>query len=81
MIISNALKRVTEPPTSVAAVVEGIHALGSILGVVHYSHVRRNGNQPAHILTRQALSFVNDVIWIEGTHCCIQQALIQDVCG
>ena len=30
LIISNALKRVTEPPTSVAAVVEGIHALGSI---------------------------------------------------
>ena len=38
LIISNALKRVTEPPTSVVAVVEGIHALGSILGVVHYSN-------------------------------------------
>ena len=81
LIISNALKRVTEPPTSFAAVVEGIHALGSILGVVHYSHVRRNGNQLAHILARQALSLVNDVIWIEETLCCIQQALIQDVCG
>ena len=80
LIISNALKRVTEPPTSVAAVVEGIHALGS-LGVVHYSHVRRNGNQPAHILARQALSLVNDVIWIEDTPCYIQQACIQDVCG
>ena len=37
LIISNAIKRVTEPPTLVVAVVEGIHALGSILGVVHYS--------------------------------------------
>ena len=81
LIISNALKGVTEPPTSVAAVVEGIHALGSILGVVHYSHVRRNGNQLAHILARQALSLVNDVIWIEEISCCIQHALFQDVCG
>ena len=60
---------------------EGIHSLGLTLGVVHYSHVRRNGNQPAHILARQALSLVNDVIWIEETPYCIQQALIQDVCG
>ena len=60
---------------------EGIHSLGLTLGVVHYSHVRRNGNQPAHILARQALSLLNDVIWIEETPYCIQQALIQDVCG
>ena len=39
LIISNALKRVTEPPTLIAAVVEGIHALGSTIGDVHYSHV------------------------------------------
>ena len=28
LIISNALKQVTKPPTLVAAIVEGIHALG-----------------------------------------------------
>ena len=44
LTISNALKRVTEPPTSVAAIVEGIHALGLDIGDVHYSHVQRTGN-------------------------------------
>ena len=58
-----------------------IHALGSDIGVVNYSHVRRTSNQPAHILVRQAQNLVNDVIWIEETSCCIQQALIQDVFG
>ena len=60
---------------------EGIHVLGSKIDVVNFSHVRRSGNKPAHILARQALSFVNDVIWIEEIPCYIQQALIQDVIG
>ncbi|KAK9987548.1 hypothetical protein SO802_027787 [Lithocarpus litseifolius] len=76
VIVSNALKQVSQPPTSIAAIVEGIHILSSNVGVVDYSHVRRTGNKPAHIL---AQSFVNDVIWIEEFPCCIQQALIHDV--
>ena len=53
-----------------------MHALGSEIGIVHYTHVRRTGNQLAHILTRQAQNLVNDVIWIKETPYCIQQALI-----
>ncbi|KAK9996900.1 hypothetical protein SO802_021586 [Lithocarpus litseifolius] len=80
LTISNVLKGISVPPTSVAAIVEGIHVLGSEINV-NFSYVRRSGNKPAHILARQALSFVNDVIWIEEIPCCIQQALIQDVIG
>ena len=54
LTVSNALKRVSQPPTSAAAIVEGIHALGSDIRVVDYFHVRRTGNQLAHILARQA---------------------------
>ena len=79
MIVSNALKQVSQPLTSVAAIVEGIHVLSSDFGVVSYSHVQRTGNKPTHILARQAQNFVNDVIWIEEIPCCIQQALIHDV--
>ena len=71
LTISNKLKRITMPPTSVAAIVEGIHDLGSEIGVVNFSHVCRLGNKPAHILARQALSLVSDVIWIEETPCYI----------
>ncbi|KAL0010764.1 hypothetical protein SO802_005872 [Lithocarpus litseifolius] len=81
LIVSNALKQAAQPPTSVAAIVEGINVLSSDVGVVAYSHVRRTGNKPAHILARQAQSFVNDVIWIEEIPCCIQQALAHDVLG
>ena len=71
MTISNALKGILVPPTSVAAIVEGIRALDFEIDVVNFSHVRRLGNRPVHILARQALSFVNDVIWIEEISCCI----------
>ena len=62
LTISNALKRITVPPTSIAAIVEGIHVLGSEIDVINFSHMHRSSNKPAHILARQALSFVNDVI-------------------
>ena len=81
LTISNALKGISIPPTYVAAIVEGIHVIGAEIDVVNFSHVRRSGNKPAHILARQALSSVNDVIWIEEILSCIQQALIQGVIG
>ncbi|XP_030924592.1 uncharacterized protein LOC115951551 [Quercus lobata] len=79
LIISNALKRLTLSPSSVDAIMKGIHELGAEIGVVHFSHVRNIDNKPAHILARQAQNLVNDVIWIEEIPCYIQQALIQDV--
>ncbi|KAK9991185.1 hypothetical protein SO802_026170 [Lithocarpus litseifolius] len=78
LLISNALKRFTQSPTSIDAIVEGIHELGAEIGAVNFSHVRKIDNKPAHILARQAQNLVNDVIWIEEIPCCIQQALIQD---
>ena len=81
MFLINALKQVSQTPTLVAAIVEGIHFLSLDVGVVGYSHVRRTSNQLAHILARQAQSLVNDVIWIEEIPYCIQQALIHDVFG
>ena len=62
MFLINALKQVSQTPTLVAAIVEGIHVLSLDVGVVGYSRVRRTSNQLAHILARQAQSLVNDVI-------------------
>ena len=44
LILSNALKQFTLSPTSIDAIVEGIHELGAEIGVVNFSHVRRIGN-------------------------------------
>ena len=76
LIIPNALKRLTLPPSSVGAIMEGIHELVAEIGVVHFSHIRRIGNKSAHILARQTQNLINDLIWIKEIPCCIQQALI-----
>ena len=81
LIVSNALKHVSQPLTSVEAIVEGIHGLSSDVRVVSYSHVQRTSNKPAHIQARQDQNFVNDVMWIEEIPYCIQQAFIHDVLG
>ncbi|XP_075669671.1 uncharacterized protein LOC142639362 [Castanea sativa] len=39
LIASNALNQVSKAPTSIAAIVDGIHVLSSEVGVVGYSHV------------------------------------------
>ena len=39
LIVSNALKQVVQPPTSIAATMEGIHVLSPNVGIVGYSHV------------------------------------------
>ena len=81
LIVSNALKQVSQPLTSVEAIVEGIHGLSSDVRVVGYSHVQRTSNKPAHIQARQDQNFFNDVMWIEEIPYCIQQAFIHDVLG
>ena len=40
---------------------------------VYVSHVRRQGNKPAHILANYALSLNEYVVWIEETPCCIEK--------
>ena len=58
--------------------VVGMQLLCSDFRTVYISHVRRQGNKPAHILAKYALGINESVVWIEETPCCIEQALIQD---
>ena len=46
---------------------------------VEFSHVRRQGNRPAHLQARHALGIVDYVTWIEENPCFLEQALDHDV--
>ncbi|XP_075633722.1 uncharacterized protein LOC142606223 [Castanea sativa] len=79
MIVYNALCDFSPAPSSIAAVIQGIQDMSSDFRSVGYSHVRRQGNLPAHLLAKYASSITDYVAWIEEDPCCIKQALIQDV--
>lgn len=79
MIMYRALTELSPPPQSVASIVEGILEIVREFRSVQFSHTRRQGNNPAHILAKQASSIADFTVWIEENPCFIEQALIQDV--
>lgn len=79
MIMYRALIELSPPPQSVASIVEGILEIVREFRSVQFSHTRRQGNIPAHILAKQASSIADFTVWIEENPCFIEQALIQDV--
>ena len=79
LIMVQALNGTSVPPSAVSAVVQGILDLSSSFRRVEFSHIKRQGNRPAHVLAKHALGIVDFIAWIEETPCFLEQALIHDV--
>ncbi|XP_075669860.1 uncharacterized protein LOC142639587 [Castanea sativa] len=78
-IVYKALCEVSSPPVAVEPLIEGMYTLCSDFRRVEFSHVRRQGNRPAHLLAKHAQNIVDFSVWIEEHPCFIEQALIYDV--
>ena len=78
LILVRTLCGLSSPPSTIDSLVVGMQHMCSKFRMVYVSHVRRQGNKPAHILAKNALSLNASVVWIEETPCCIEQALIHD---
>ncbi|XP_030936688.1 uncharacterized protein LOC115961941 [Quercus lobata] len=78
LVLVRTLCGLSSPPSTVDSLIVGMQLLCSDFLTVYVSHVRRQGNKPAHILAKYALSINESVVWIEKIPCCIEQALIQD---
>ena len=61
LIIHHAMCESSNPPSSVAAVVQGMQDMCKEFRGVMFSHVRRRGNRPAHLLAKHACS-IDDFI-------------------
>ena len=61
MIVYNALCNYSLAPSSIAVVVQGIQDISGDFRSEGYSHVRRQGNLPAHILAKYASSIIDYV--------------------
>ena len=79
LVIHQALCEASMLPSSVAAVVQGIQDLCKDFRGVQFSHVRRQGNRPTHLLAKHALNVADFTAWIEENPCFLEQALIHDV--
>ena len=79
LVVYNALCNISSPPSSIASVVQGILDMCGDFRSVSFSHIRRQGNIPTHILAKNAYGIADYIAWIEEDPCCIKQALIHDV--
>ena len=79
LIMTNALKELSPPPSSVAAIVYNSLSATREFQQVEFSHVCRQGTKPAHLLAKYAQSIDDFSVWIEDDPCFIVQALLQDV--
>ena len=79
LVLVNALRDLSPPPLSVAALVYSFVAATYSFRNVDFAYVDRNGNRPAHLLARHALGIANLSVWVEESPCFLEQALNQDV--
>ena len=79
LIMQHALNELATPPSSVDAVIVGIKASCAEFHHIAFSHVRQQGNNPAHLLAKYAYSIDDSSVWIEESPCFIKQALIHYV--
>ena len=74
-----ALQGLSLPSVLVMSIVYGILNSTHDVRKVLFSHVCKNGNKPAHLLTKHVISIVDFVVWMEENHCFLEQALHHNV--
>ena len=79
LIIHHSLCKLSTPPSSVAAVVQGMRDMCKQFCAIMFSHVKRKGNKPAYLLAKHVCGVDDFITWIEETLCFIEQALLDDV--
>ena len=79
LLVINALKELSPPPSSVAAIISNSLLVSQEFRQVVFSHVRRQSNKPTHLLAKYAFGIDDFSVWLEEEPCFLNQALIQDV--
>ena len=79
LIISDTLWEQSSLPTSIGPIVYVILSSSHAFRRIEFSHVRRQGNGPTHLLAEHASDIDDFPIWIEESSYFIEQAFLHDV--
>ena len=78
-MLFNALSGLSNPPAAVESIVREVLMACRSCYKVDFSHIKRPGNSPTHLLAKHALGIVDYETWMEASPCFLEQALIHDV--
>lgn len=79
LVICNAIHCLTEAAPLVQNVVTGIPKRAQDFRTFAFSHTKRQGNTPAHVLAQHAVNVDDFVVWLEECPGCIERACMHDV--
>ena len=79
LTIYQALSGLSEAPTSVDSMVQVLLSFNREFRKFSFSHVRRQGNKPAHLLAKHVKGIVDFSTWLEENPCFLEQTLLHDV--
>ena len=77
--VIRALQGLSFQSVSIMTIIYGIQSSTHDVRKVLFSHVCRNGNKPAYLLAKHAISIVDFVVWMEENPCFLEQALHHDI--
>ena len=77
--IIHALSGNSHAASTIAALIYGMQVTSFEFQNVLFSHVRRNGNIPAHQLAKHAFGIFDFSVWIEESPYFLVQALLHDI--
>ena len=69
LLVINALKELSPPPSFVAAIISSFLLVSQEFRHVVFSHVRRQGNRPVHLLAKYASGIDDFSVWLKEEHC------------
>lgn len=76
---TDSLTGTSEDPSSIEHITTSISLLIQKFKLSSFTHVKREGNRPAHILAQFAKQIGDFVVWLEETPNLIEYACTQDV--
>ena len=76
--IFNALRGHSAPPSSVVNVVTEILNQASLLRKWKFTHIKRQGNVPAHVLAQHAKNVEDYLAWVEECPSVVEHVCAQD---
>ena len=78
LLVCNALQGLGSPPASIVTVLTGIMDQVSHCRRWKFTHIKRQGNVPAHLLAQHAKYVEDYIAWQEETRSLIMNACMQD---
>ena len=79
LTVYRALVGLSHATAMVAPIIYGILDSCRDIRNVRFSHVKRKGNTPAHLLAKHACGIVDYLVWMEENPYFLEQALHHDV--